>query len=577
MKPHTLIHALEKYPLVLLRAIAAAHGVEVERLGQSALSESLAAHLTRAETVAALVERLSDGTRAALSLVVATGGQLPSHRLQRDPLGGELRQMGAGALERYKPWEAPVSATEELYYLGILYQDFSAVGDYRGQVLFIPNEILALLPPVEVPPVRFEIAPLEGIPPGVREGTLNTVPDAFVVLSDLQRRTVHAVNGRFLPAEALHRINERLSVAEPQEALNQERDSQRLALLLHLLRVLDLIETTREGTIKPKTARARKWLELPRARRLLTLQRTWADDPTWNDLWRIPTLRPEATGWRNDPKHARTVLLRHLRELDPDEWYGIGDFVKVMKRVDPDFQRPDGDYKSWYIRHAQTGQLLLGWEHWEQVEGTLLRYYLAGPLFWLGVVDLGYLAPGERAPFAFKLTVWGARWLGKKVDLPPEPVRAPMVIAADGTIHVPEGADDWERLHLERLSEPTDQGTYKLSKEQVVALLMEGSDIERVLRFLEHTTNGFLPETVQETLRKWAQGVGRITLESVTLLEVDDPKLLRDLQRQPHIAQLFVRVVGAKSVIIPTARQAEIVALLRKAGYLPRVVDEENT
>lgn len=577
MKPHTLIHALEKYPLVLLRAIAAAHGVEAERLGQAALAETLAAHLSRAETIAALLGRLSEGTRSALALVVAAGGQLPSHRLQRDPLGGELRQMGAGALERYKPWEAPVSATEELYYLGILYQDFSAVGDYRGQVLFIPHEILALLPTVETPPVRFELAPLEGIPPGVREGTLNTVPDAFVILSDLQRRTVHAVNGRFLPAEALHRINERLSVPEPTEALNQERDSQRLALLLHLLRVLELIETTQEGTIKPKTARARKWLELSRARRLLTLQRTWADDPTWNDLWRIPTLRPEATGWRNDPKHARIALLRHLRELEPDEWYGIGDFVKMMKRIDPDFQRPDGDYKSWYIRHAQTGQLLLGWEHWEQVEGTLLRYYLAGPLFWLGVVDLGYLAPGERAPFAFKLTAWGARWLGKKVELPPEAERAPMVIAADGTIHVPEGADDWERLHLERLSDPTEQGTYKLNKEQVVALLMEGSDIERVLRFLEHTTNGFLPEAVQETLRKWAQGVGRITLEAVTLLEVDDPKLLRDLQRQPHIARLFVRVVGPKSVIIPTTRQAEIVALLRKAGYLPRVVEEENS
>jgi hypothetical protein len=577
MKPHTLIHALEKYPLVLLRAIAAAHGVETERVGQAALIETLAAHLNHPDTITALLGQLSEGTRAALSLVGAAGGQLPSHRLQRDPLGGELRQMGAGALERYKPWEAPVSATEELYYLGLLYQDFGAVGDYRGQVLFVPNEVLALLPPVDVPPIRFEIVPLEGIPPGVRDGTLNLVPDAFMVLSDLQRRTVHAVNGRFLPAEALHRINERLSIAEPTEALNQERDSQRLALLLHMLRTLDLIETTRDGTIKPKTTRARKWLELPRARRLLTLQRTWADDPTWNDLWRVPALRPEATGWRNDPKRARTALLRYLRELDPDEWYGIGDFVKVMKRVDPDFQRPDGDYKSWYIRHAQTGQLLLGWENWEQVEGALLRYYFAGPLFWLGVVDLGYLAPGERAPFAFKLTVWGAKWLGKPVELPSDPERAPMVIAADGTIHVPEGADDWERLHLERLSAPTEQGTYKLNREQVVALLMEGSDIQRVLRFLEHTTNGFLPEAVQDTLRKWALGVGRITLESVTLLEVDDPKLLRDLQRQPHLAQLFVRVVGPKSVIIPTARQSEIVALLRKAGYLPRVVDEEST
>jgi hypothetical protein len=484
--------------------------------------------------------------------------------------------MGAGALERGKPWEAPVSATEELYYQGILYQDFGAVGDYRGQVLYIPHELLDLLPTVETPPVLFSLAPLDGIPPGVREGNLNMVLDAFAVLSDLQRRNAYAINGRYLPAEALHRINERLTVAEPPEALNHERESQRLALLLHLLRALDLIETIKDGTVKPKTARARKWLELSRARRLLTLQRKWADDPTWNDLWRVPTLRPEATGWRNDPQRARGALLRQLRELEPDTWYGIGDFVKAMKRVDPDFQRPDGDYKSWYIRHAQTGQLLLGWEQWEQVEGALLRYFLAGPLFWLGAVDLGYLAPGERSAFAFKLTAWGARWLGKEVELPSDPVRAPVVIAADGTIHVPPGADDWERLHLERLSDVTEQGSYKLNKEKVVALLMEGSDIERVLRFLEQATNGFLPEGAREMMRKWAQGVGRITLEAVTLLEVDDPRLLRDLQRQPQIAQMFLRVVGPKAVVIPAARQAELVAMLRRAGYLPRVGGESD-
>src|SRR5690606_11013457 len=121
-------------------------------------------------------------------------------------------------------------------------------------------------------------------PPGMREGTLHIVADAFVILSDLQRRNAHAVSGRFLPAEALHRINERLSVPEAAEALQQERDSQRLALLLHLLRALELIETTREGTVKPRTACVRKWLELLRARRLLTLQRAWADDPAWNDL-----------------------------------------------------------------------------------------------------------------------------------------------------------------------------------------------------------------------------------------------------------------------------------------------------
>jgi hypothetical protein len=578
MKQQTLQASLEAHPVVLLRALAAAHGIQAEQARGEELIERLHAHLTLPETVERLLAEMDEGTRAALDFLLSAGGQMPSHRFQRDPLGGELRQLGAGAMERARPWEAPISATERLFYLGLVYSGFGVIGDYRGQVLYVPPELLELLPEVEASPVAFDLAPLDGIPPGVREQGLSLVEDAFVVLSDLQRRNAHAVKGRYLPTEALHRINERLTVPEPDTALASERETQRLALLMQLLRSLNLVEETVEGLLKPVTARARRWLQLPRPRRLLTLQRAWTDDPTWNDLWRIPTLRPEPTGWRNEPRRARAALVRWLRQVPPGEWFSIADFTRAIKRVDPDFQRPDGDYNSWYIRHAETGQLLHGWENWEQVEGTLLRYLFTGPLLWLGAVELGYLTPGDKQPFAFTLTPYGARWLGHDVELPPQPERAPVIIAADGSVTVPPGADDWERLHLERLSLPLEDGPgdYKLDKEKVIALLMEGSDIERVIRFLEHATNGFLPNAVRERLEGWAGGYGRITLQSFVVLEVDEPGLLRDLQRQPNVAQYFHHALGPRSVAVSAEVLPKLIAALRKAGHLPRVVEEEG-
>ncbi|MBA3533899.1 MAG: helicase-associated domain-containing protein [Ardenticatenales bacterium] len=577
MKHHTLRPSLEEHPLVLLRAIAAAHGIETSNRRSEELVEQLHQHLTRPETIARLLAEMDPATRAALDFLVASGGQLPSHRLQRDLLGGELRQLGAGAMERARPWETPISATERLFYLGLLYSGFGVIESFRGQLLFIPIDILEQLPPVEASPVMFTIEPLAGVPPGQRGASLELVEDAFVVLSDLQRRSVHPVKGRYLPTEALHRINERLAVPEPEVALKQERDTQRLALLLHLLRALNLIEETREGLLKPVTPRARRWLQVPRPRRLLTLQRAWADDPTWNDLWRIATLRPEATGWRNEPRLARAALVRWLRLVPPDSWVSLAEFIKAVKRVDPDFQRPDGDYNSWYIRHAESGQLLHGWENWDQVEGTLLRYFFAGPLFWLGVVELGYLAPSDKQPFAFRLTPYGARWLGHEAELPPQPERAPVIIAADGTITVPPGADDWERLHLERLSLPVEEGPgeYRLDKERLIEELMEGTDVERVIRFLEHATNNFLPEPVRERLRGWAGGYGRITLDPFVVLEVDDPALLRDLQRQPALAQHFHHVLGPRTVAVLPDVLPLLTAALRKAGYLPRISSGE--
>ncbi|MDQ4075902.1 MAG: hypothetical protein M3220_06595 [Chloroflexota bacterium] len=573
MKQRTLKSCLEEHPAILLRAIAAGHGIQVEQRSVEALVDQLYEHLTRPETIARLLEEMDEETRAALDFLIAAGGQMPSHRFQRDPLGGELRQLGAGAMERARPWESPVSATERLFYLGLICIGFGVSGEFRGQLLFIPPEVLDLLPPVVQAPVTFELTPLDGVPPGVREGALAMVEDAFVVLSDLQRQNVHPLKGRYLPPEALHRINERLTMPEPEVSLQHERDTQRLALLMHLLRALNLIEETRDGLLKPVTLRARKWLRLPRPHRLLSLQRAWTDDPTWNDLWRIPTLRPARTGWHNDPQRARAALVRWLREVPSEGWFSVVDFVRAVKRVDPDFQRPDGDYNSWYIRHGETGQLLHGWENWEQVEGTLLRYYFAGPLHWLGIVDLGYLAPSDRQPFAFQLTPYGSRWLGRSADLPPQPERAPVIIAADGTITVPSSADDWERLHLERLSVPLEEGPgdYRLDKDRIIAELMEGTEIERVIRFLDHATNGFLPASVKERLQGWAGGYERITLEELIVLEVDDVHLLRDLQRQPNISQYFSRPLGPRAVAIPAEHLEAVVGVLRKAGYLPKV------
>ncbi len=100
---------------------------------------------------------------------------------------------------------------------------------------------------------------------------------------------------------------------------------------------------------------------------------------------------------------------------------------------------------------------------------------------------------------------------------------------------------------------------------------MEGTDIERVIRFLEHATNGFLPNTVQERLHGWAGGYGRISLQTLLVMEVDDARLLRDLQRQPNLAQYFERPLGPRAVALSSEKLQEIISALRKAGYLPKI------
>lgn len=501
---------------------------------------------------------------------------MPAHRVQRDPVGGELRQLGVGALERLRPWEAPASPTERLWYLGLIYLTFAEIGDFRGQVFFIPKEVYALLPPVGRMPPRFEVSPPDSGPPAmVRAADLTIVEDAFAALSEIQRSPTEALDARFLPLAALQRLNRRLLLPEP-GSWQHERETQRVGLLLHLLRALNLFTAGRDGQLRLVYPRVRRWLQAPRDRRLLSLQRAWRQDPVWNELWRVPDLRIEPTGWRNDARRTRERVLHWLGQVPMGEWVTISSFVRAVKTVDPDFQRPDGDYDSWYIKQAKTGEFLRGWENWERVEGALISYLLRGPLAWLAVVDLGYHSQGETRAFAFRLTPWGARFLGRPATLPTPPPRAPMHITRDGTVEVPMGADDWERLHLERLTVPLDEPAgpttrYALDKDRLIALIMDGTDPERILRFLRSATDGALPAQVETQLRSWATGWGRITLRRCLVLETDDPALLRDLQHQPHLRHFFERQLNNRTVTVADENLAGLVETLRRAGYLPRL------
>ena len=165
------------------------------------------------------------------------------------------------------------------------------------------------------------------------------------------------------------------------------------------------------------------WLTAPPARQLAALQEAWRDDPTWNDLCRVPALVcDQETPWRNDPVATRKAFLPLLARCPRGEWWSLASFIRAVKETDPDFQRPSGDYTSWYIREVASGAYLSGFESWDSVEGALIADLLTGPLRWLGVVASGAV----DGDVACRLTEAGARLLdlapGEALPPPPQPI-----------------------------------------------------------------------------------------------------------------------------------------------------------
>src|SRR5690606_27519516 len=110
-------------------------------------------------------------------------------------------------------------------------------------------------------------------------------------------------------------------------------------------------------------------------------------------------------------KAARGKVLAWLQAAPPSQWWSLTAFVADVKQHQPAFQRPSGDFDAWYLRDAQ-GAYLRGFEHWESVEGALLRYLISGPLHWLGLLELAS-SSADGQPLALRWSAWSQALLNQ--------------------------------------------------------------------------------------------------------------------------------------------------------------------
>ncbi|MBC7249148.1 MAG: helicase-associated domain-containing protein [Anaerolineae bacterium] len=565
----TLKQCLIDYDMALLRAIAQRRGVELSSNRRREAAAQLAAALLEPESVAEAVAWLSPAEREALDALLIAGGRMQAALFSRR--FGEIRTFGPGRLEREEPWRQPVSPAEGLWYRGLIARAFDLVDEQATEFVFIPTDLRPLLPAPPAGPLPFTVEKVSP-PPIVRDDGLAAVQDLCTFLAYLRNQSVVPLRDRSLKREDLARLGPRLLVAEDWAGAQREGNLPRLALLHYLAQRLGLIQLIK-GRLQPNPATAKSWLRSAPGQQLTTLQKTWRDDERWNELWRLPTLRCEDTGWRNDPRLARERVLGYLARCPVGEWLSLESFIAAIKRADPDFQRPDGDYRSWYIRDAASGEYLMGFEHWDQVEGALIAHLISGPLRWLGVVALGYNDEAENQPRCFRITPYGAAFLGL-ASPPPDPEPEPVVITSDLKVRVPLATPLYDRFQLARISEWKASGeefVYRLTPAALARALSEKVSVEQVLAFLERVSGGQVPPRVSVALRGWAEKFGAVRLRRAVVLQVRKEITLQELRTLPQTASYLVEILSPRAALVKEENWPRLVEELEKLGYLPQV------
>jgi hypothetical protein len=568
----TLQQCLLDADLIRLRVVARFWDVELATSRQRDVAAQLAEAMAAPEAAAAAWEALPDNERRALEALLATGGQMPLKVFVRE--WGEIRAMGPARMDREQPWREPVSPVEGLWYRGFVSRAFEQGPEGTYEVIFVPPELRTYLMTAPAPSAAIVLEPAPE-PAAMRAAGDALLDDVCTLLAYLQNERVRPQAGGGWPAHHESLLVRRL----------RDPDPARLSLLHHLVRGREWLRVVDSGHLRPDPGPVTTWLQSSSDQQRHALAEAWRDDPSWNDLFHVPTLVPEDTGgWRNDPLLARKVILCHLRACTPGTWYVIDDFVGAVKQATPDFQRPDGDYTTWYIRDAATDAYLSGFESWDAVEGALIRYLVTGPLAWLGLVNLGSRDLGEPGT-TFRLTLIGAVFLSL-VASPPEPALAPLTLRRDFRVLVPP-ARRYDRFQLARVADwiaspPLKEGgafefIYRLTPTSLDRARQQGISVVRVLEFLEQAIDAPVPRSIEAALTRWDARGTEARLERMVVLRLASEELMAWVLASPSARHLIREQIGPTAALVQEKDWPRLVAALGDMGLVPDVVALEDS
>jgi hypothetical protein len=520
--------------------------------------------------VARLLASLGQRERAALALVQQHGGSLIAPVLERE-FGGIRQHADYPNPRAYLlALEQPPSPTERLWALALLIAERSS--DHgKGGVYKIPADLLALLPPAPERERTLRLAP-SSAPEQVIVGEPNTLERNLLMLLSLgQDGLLEVIPTGGLNKASLARLAKQLN---PQDKLDGAWREEHWPYMQFVRRVGEgagLLRVGADSKLRP-TREALEWLRqssLDRARQLLE---GWVVS-NWDELASFAGIKVQRAYFRDLPLAKRAILRLLNQAICVDapalagQWISLDEFVAAVKRVEPDFARPDGRYDTWGLL-SYTRQPLNGFEFWDQVERRQLIDIVGGTLRWLGLTDLG--TDGEHA-VSFRLSPLGAALIAEAAP-PPEPPAEPLVVQPNFEIIAPAYASPYARFQLGRVAERASGDresaeVYKLTKRSVQAALERGITSDDIVRFLHEQSRREPPQNVAASLREWAGQHGQVTLRRAVLLEAEDPALLEQIRRDKRVRMPKTEPLTDAAWLVREGDAPDLAARLRKAGY----------
>jgi len=518
----SLAPQLNRHPVEALRAIAGHLRIRSKE-AKPRLVETIAEALSRPGAVASLVARLP---REAAALLRDTDRQM------------------SPVVHMPWPWEGgvPRSTGEHLACRGLIVP-------LEWGLWVVPVEVsivlrdghLAYPVPTSEPPVEVAAAPIAAVESVATDAATRVLRELGELLGALDAKPAAVLKQGGVGVQQVKRLAKRIEVEERRAGLELE-----LAYGAGLVGIVD-------GEVVP-TGRADEWLDADLSERWVRLVEAWLAMP------RYPSLAGEASAQTDRPIPA---LLSHPGDGDVSRSALVG---RVLGAGDAavgvaGLTRALGWRYPHRFDHAPAPVNELA--AWTIAEGRLLGALVEPP----GLP--GYVA---AAPIMAAL-VNGCRddALSVARKLLPSPVER-FTVQADSTVIVPGELQAGVARVLGDLADRESVGAasvWRVSDASVARAMDRGHHPDALLAFLEdHATHG-VPQSVRYLIGDLGRRHGRVRVApAMTVLHGTDAALLAEVQAHRRCARLSLRAV-APTVLVSAAPQADVIAALREAGFLP--------
>jgi len=551
-----LIQSLQGRDLGHLRIVASLWGVELKSVEIEPAFQELAADLLVPELAGEVVSTLPAEAQEALAALAAEGGRMPWATFIRHY--GEIREVGPGRRDRDQIHLNPISAAETLYYRALLARAFFDTPSGAQEFAYLPNDLMPLIHPLVRPGGAKGKKPTASKTPPAPEPPEEPLGRPA---TPIERTEIILASDRILDDACTLLAALRLGwegVPRPENLSVPEK------VLREILVADGLIAD--QG---PQLEAIKNFLAASRGEALAWLVKSWLNSETFNELHQLPGLVCEGE-WSNQPLVTRRFLLGLLGPIPTGTWWSLNAFVRLIKEKYSDFQRPAGDYDSWFIKRVSDGVYLRGFVAWDEVDGALIRYLLTGPLHWLGVVDLALPDP-EKAPSAFRMTPSASRLLGGTGSERASQETARLHVSSQGRISVPRLAPRALRYQIARFcdweDEKVEEYRYRVTPSALQRAKEQGLKIEQLLTLLRKFTAAPVPPVFLRALQRWERKGTEARLESQVILRLASPEVLEEL-RASKMARFLGDVLGPAAVVVKPGAQSKVLAGLAEMGLL---------